>query len=77
MLLERRAAGKAGPGHKELILSILEQTKSLKFTVDLLSVLFDEILVAVDVIERTTGEENRPIRELFAALQIDREPSFK
>lgn len=70
MLLERRAAGKAGPGHKELIISILEQTKSLKYTVEMLSVLFGEILDAVDVAERRMGGINRPMRDLLAALEI-------
>ncbi|KAL1845942.1 hypothetical protein Daus18300_014402 [Diaporthe australafricana] len=75
MLLERRAAGKAGPGHKELILSILEQTKSLKYTVEMLSVLFDEILEVVDVIERRTGETNKPMRDLLAALEVKQQAS--
>ncbi|KAH8745795.1 GGPP synthase A [Diaporthe sp. PMI_573] len=72
MLLERRAAGKAGPGHKELVLSILEQTKSLQYTVDMLSALSDEILDIVGAIETATGEPNKPIRDLFAALEIKR-----
>lgn len=75
MLLERRAAGKAGPGHKELILSILAQTKSLEYTVEMLSVLFDEMLVAVDAIERRTGRINKPIRDLLAALEMKKEVS--
>lgn len=73
MLVERRVAGKAGPGHKELILSILEQTQSLSYTVEMLSVLFDGMLVAVDVIERRTGRINKPIRDLLAALEIKKD----
>jgi hypothetical protein len=72
MLLERRAAGKAGPGHKELILSILEQAKSLQYTLDMLSVLFEEMMATVDLIERATGRINKPIRDLLAALEIQK-----
>lgn len=77
MLVERRVAGQAGPGHKELILSILERSKSFKYTVDMLAVLFDEMLVAVEAIERSTGRGNKPIRDLLAALEIKKDVGGK
>ncbi|KAJ0116069.1 Geranylgeranyl pyrophosphate synthase A [Diaporthe amygdali] len=73
MLLERRATGAAGLGHKELILSMMQQTGSLQYAVEILSVLFNEIFELVDLIDRRTGKVNKPIRDLLAALEIKKD----
>lgn len=73
MLLERRAAGKAGQGHKELILSIIKQTGSLKYTVEVLSELHKEISKLVDLIDKRTGRVNKGLKKLLAALEVKEE----
>lgn len=70
MLLERRAAGRAGLGHKELILSIVKQTGSLEYTVEILSELHKEISKLVDLMDKMTGKENKPLKRLLAALEV-------
>lgn len=77
MLLERRAAGSAGLGHKELILSILDQTGSLQYTVEVLSTLHLEILESIEMIDRRMGKVNKLIRDLLADLEIKKDGPCK
>ena len=55
MLLNRRASRAAVLGHKELMLSITEQTGSSQYTVEVLSTLQSEMLKLVDVMDKGTG----------------------
>lgn len=73
MLLSRRASGVAGLGHKELMLSIIEQTGSLQYTVEVLSVLRNEIIKLVDLMDRRTGKVNTSVRSLLEGLEVKKD----
>lgn len=76
MLLQRRAAGAAGDGHKAFILSVLKKTGSLQYTIDMLCVIYNKIKDAIDMIERKSGVVNNCIRDLVAALRIDADRTY-
>lgn len=73
MLLNRRASGVAGLGHKELMLSIMEQTGSLQYTVEVLSALRNEMIKLVDLMDRRTGKVNRSFRSLLEGLEVKKD----
>ncbi|KAL0262785.1 hypothetical protein SLS55_001758 [Diplodia seriata] len=70
MMQQRRTAGCAGPGHKELILRILEQAGSLQHTAGVLRALETELRQEIGAIEADTGKANTALRGLVEALQV-------
>ncbi|KAL1637026.1 hypothetical protein SLS58_009465 [Diplodia intermedia] len=70
MMQQRRTAGCAGPGHKELILRILEQAGSLQHTAGVLRALATELRQEIGAIEADTGKANTALRGLVEALQV-------
>lgn len=77
MLLGRRAAGATRLGHKELMISIVEQTGSLQYTVEILSALHRSITELVDLMDKKTGKVNEAFRGLLAALYVKNDESRK
>jgi len=70
LLMERHATGSAGRGHKELIMSIFEETGSLARTTDALRVLWGAIDAEIHVIEDYTGKPNPAIRAIMNLLKV-------
>lgn len=68
--MERRAAGHARLGHKELILKIFEETGSLKYTLDSLDILWGKIFARVREIEESTGKYNSRLRHLMNRIKL-------
>lgn len=77
MLLGRRAVGATSLGHKELMISIVEQSGSLNYTVEILSVLHRSIMELVDLMDKKTGKVNKAFRDLLAALDTKKGESRK
>ncbi|GME35450.1 geranylgeranyl pyrophosphate synthase [Neofusicoccum parvum] len=70
MYQQRRAAGCAGPGHKELILAILKEAGSLEHTAAVLGVLGAEMQQEIGAVETRMGKANPALRGLLEALQV-------
>ncbi|OJD36442.1 geranylgeranyl pyrophosphate synthase [Diplodia corticola] len=70
MMQQRRTAGCAGPGHKELILGILEEAGSLAYTAGVLGALAVELVEEIGAVERATGKTNAALRGLVEALRV-------
>lgn len=70
LIMERHAAGCAGQGHKELMLSIFQETGSLLYAADTIQSLWSEISLEIDALERYKGKVNKPMRAIMDALKI-------
>lgn len=70
MLMQRRVAGSAPEGHKELIINMLHETGSLGYTADMLRKMWINLMDEVHVIEAHTGKLNPKIRGIIEALRI-------
>ncbi|KAK2036541.1 terpenoid synthase [Colletotrichum somersetense] len=70
LLQQRKMAGCAGPGHKELFLKLFEESGSLEHTAKLLEALRMTIITEVELVEQATGRVNRKLRLLLEALRI-------
>jgi geranylgeranyl pyrophosphate synthase len=70
LIMERHAAGCAGKGHKEFMLSIFQETGSLSYTADTIHSLWGEINLEIDALERYLGKVNKPLRAIMDALKL-------
>ncbi|KAK2024328.1 terpenoid synthase [Colletotrichum zoysiae] len=70
MLLQRHKAGRAGVGHKEAILAILEEAGSLEFTIEMLREMEVALIAELESVERITGVQNPMLRGILMALKM-------
>ncbi|KAK1595398.1 geranylgeranyl pyrophosphate synthetase [Colletotrichum navitas] len=70
LLQQRKVAGRAGPGQKELFLEIFRETGSLQHTAVLLRNIRIAIIAEVEVVEQSTGRTNDRLRMLLEALNV-------
>ena len=70
IMFQRRAAGHTELAQKELTLRLMKEAGSLNYTLHVLGLLQDEILVELDKIEAHTGTPNPLLRQLISALVV-------
>ncbi|KAK2008694.1 geranylgeranyl pyrophosphate synthetase [Colletotrichum eremochloae] len=70
LLLQRKSAGCAGPGQKELFLKVFWETGSLGHTAALLGSLRLAIIAEVELVEQATGRTNNRLRMILEALKV-------
>lgn len=68
--MQRRVAGLALSGHKELIIKLLQDTGSLEYTVQVLRKLQAELMDELLTVEAHTGKSNPDIRYMVEALKV-------
>lgn len=68
--MQRRVAGLALSGHKELIIKLLQDTGSLEYTVQVLRKLQAELMDELLAVEAHTGKSNPDIRYMVEALKV-------
>lgn len=68
--MQRRVAGLALSGHKELIIKLLQDTGSLEYTVQVLRKLQAELMDELLAVEAHTGKSNPDIRHMVEALKV-------
>ena len=70
MLIQRRASGSAPPGHKEFILTILEEIGSLDYTAEALRNLQIDIEEEIRLVEKSTGKISPVLWKVLEALRV-------
>lgn len=70
MLIQRRAVGSAPPGHKELIIALLQEIGSLEYTAKVLEALRTDLDGEIRTIEGYTGILNPILWHLVEALCV-------
>lgn len=68
LLMQRREAGFAAPGQKELMLAIFEESGALNHTSKVLSTLWDQILAEIRMLEGRTEKTNMPLTHILCSL---------
>ncbi|RYP17321.1 hypothetical protein DL765_004612 [Monosporascus sp. GIB2] len=70
MSMQRRAAGSAAPGHKELVMKLLQESGSLEHTVQVLQELQADLMDELVAVETRIGKCNPAIRSIVDALKV-------
>ena len=70
VLTQRRVAGSAPPGHKELIIDLLGEIGSLDYTAKALGALRTDLEDEIHAIEGYTGQPNPVLWRILEALRV-------
>ncbi|KAI1454034.1 terpenoid synthase [Annulohypoxylon moriforme] len=70
LLMERQATKCVGREHKNLLLTIMEDSGSLRYTSEVLSMLCDEVLLELRHVEHDTGIQNPAMIRIIESLRL-------
>ncbi|KAI0470317.1 isoprenoid synthase domain-containing protein [Xylaria cf. heliscus] len=70
ILIQRRVAGVASVGHKEMIVKWLREEGSVNYTASALRMLQHELMSELEAVERETGKRNTIMRSILNSLEI-------
>lgn len=74
LLIQRREAGCAVLGQKELMLDIFKESGAMHHTFKMLSMLWDQILAEIRILEGCIGRENTALMRILYSLSPPKGP---